>query len=88
MFDDPELEAVFARASPADTLAAVLTEARAVLAEVDSPLDAELWGSDILAAFHCSTTTGDEVPMPNTKRPGARPASVAPLIAIRPGPRV
>jgi hypothetical protein len=51
LFDDPELEAVFARASPADTLAAVLTEARMVLAEVDSPLDAELWGSDIVAAI-------------------------------------
>jgi hypothetical protein len=51
LFDDPDLEAVFARASPADTLAAVLTEARMVLAEVESPLDAELWGSDIVAAL-------------------------------------
>jgi hypothetical protein len=51
LFDDPDLEAVFARTSPADTLAAVLTEARMVLAEVDSPLDAELWGSDIVAAL-------------------------------------
>jgi len=51
LFDDPELEAVFARASPADTVAAVLTEARMVLAEIDSPLDAELWGSDIVAAL-------------------------------------
>src|ERR1700752_1402829 len=34
-FDDPDLDAVFARASPADTIAAVLTEARLVLAEVD-----------------------------------------------------
>jgi hypothetical protein len=51
LFDDPELEAVFARASPADTIAAVLTEARIVLAEVDTPLDAELWGSDIVAAL-------------------------------------
>jgi hypothetical protein len=49
--DDPELEAVFARSSPADTAAAVLTEARMVLAEIDSPLDAELWGSDIVAAL-------------------------------------
>ncbi len=48
---DSELEAVFARASPSDTLAAVLTEARMVLAEVDGPLDAELWGSDIVAAI-------------------------------------
>jgi hypothetical protein len=51
LFDDPELEAVFARSSPADTVAAVLTEARLVLAEIDSPLDAELWGSDIVAAL-------------------------------------
>jgi hypothetical protein len=49
--DDFELEAVFAEASPSDTLAAVLTEARMVLAEVDNPLDAELWGSDIVAAI-------------------------------------
>jgi hypothetical protein len=50
-FDDPELDAVFAKTSPADTIAAVLTEARLVLAEVDNPLDAELWASDILGAL-------------------------------------
>lgn len=50
-FDDPELDAVFARASPKDTIAAVLTEARLVLAEIRSPLDAELWASDIVAAL-------------------------------------
>jgi hypothetical protein len=61
LFDDPELEAVFARASPADTLAAVLTEARMVLAEVDSPLDAELWGSDILAALGNDPGQADEI---------------------------
>jgi hypothetical protein len=51
LFNDPDLGAVFARSSPADTLAAVLTEARLVLAEVENPLDAELWGSDIVAAL-------------------------------------
>lgn len=61
LFDDPELEAVFARASPADTLAAVLTEARLVLAEVDSPLDAELWGSDILAALGTNPGQPDQI---------------------------
>jgi len=49
--NDFELEAVFAEASPSDTLAAVLTEARMVLAEIDNALDAELWGSDIVAAI-------------------------------------
>jgi len=61
LFDDPELEAVFARSSPADTLAAVLTEARAVLTEIDSPLDAELWGSDILAALGSGAGQADEI---------------------------
>lgn len=50
-FDDSDLDAVFARTSPADAVAAVLTEARLVLSEVDSPLDAELWGSDIIGAL-------------------------------------
>ena len=58
-FDDPELGAVFARSSPADTVAAVLTEARMVLAEVRSPLDAELWGSDIVAALGAGGSGGD-----------------------------
>jgi len=58
--DDPELEAVFARSSPADALAAVLTEARMVLAEVRGPLDAELWGSDIVAALGSGGDRADD----------------------------
>jgi hypothetical protein len=60
-FDDPDLDAVFARASPADTIAAVLTEARLVLAEVDSPLDAELWGSDIVSALGSADGHADAI---------------------------
>jgi len=61
LFGDPELEAIFSRSTAADGLAAVLTEARAVLAEIDSPLDAELWGSDILAAFGSEPGQADEI---------------------------
>jgi hypothetical protein len=57
---DRELEAVFARSSPADALAAVLTEARLVLAEVRGPLDAELWGSDIVAALGSGGDQADD----------------------------
>ena len=39
----------------------MLTEARIVLAEVDSPLDAELWGSDILAALGADAGQADEI---------------------------
>jgi hypothetical protein len=51
MSRDLDLDAVFGGSSPAETFAAVLTEARMVLGEISSPLDAELWGSDILAAL-------------------------------------
>jgi hypothetical protein len=61
LFNDPDLGAVFARSSPADTLAAVLTEARLVLAEVENPLDAELWGSDIVAALSSGGDQADDL---------------------------
>jgi len=50
-FGDADLESVFGDASAADTCAAVLTEARIVLPDVTTALDAELWGSDIVAAL-------------------------------------
>ena len=49
--DDAELESVFGAASAAEVCAAVLTEARIVLPDVVTALDAELWGSDIVAAL-------------------------------------
>jgi hypothetical protein len=51
MSGDLDLDAVFGGSSPGEALAAVLTEARMVLGEFGNPLDAELWGSDILAAL-------------------------------------
>jgi hypothetical protein len=47
---DADLESVFGNASATDTCAAVLTEASIVLPDIATPLDAELWGSDIVAA--------------------------------------
>jgi hypothetical protein len=48
---DLDIDAVFRRGSPEDTFAAVLTEAKMVLGEINGPLEAERWGSDILAAL-------------------------------------
>jgi hypothetical protein len=50
-FGDADLETVFGNASAAGTCAAVLTEARIVLPDISTPLDAELWGSDIVGAL-------------------------------------
>jgi hypothetical protein len=54
--DDLDAEAIFGAAAPADAFAAVLVEARMVLADIVSPLHAELWGSDILAALGGTAT--------------------------------
>jgi hypothetical protein len=51
MSGELDLDAVFGGSSPSEAFAAVLTEARMVLGEFGGPLDAELWGSDILAAL-------------------------------------
>jgi hypothetical protein len=79
-FDDPDLDAVFARASPADTIAAVLTEARMVLGEVDHPLDAELWGSDIVSALGSGDDQADAI-AEAAERSGT-PEALAALLAL------
>jgi hypothetical protein len=57
-FDEPDLAALFARTSASDVTAAVLTEAHMVLADLASPLDAELWGSDVVAALGSDDLAG------------------------------
>ena len=49
--DDGDPVPVFGPVSVPDACVAVLTEAHAVLPDVRSPLDAELWASDIIAAL-------------------------------------
>jgi hypothetical protein len=60
-FDEAALELVFGPASPASVCAAVLTEAKIVLPEIVAPLDAELWGSDIVAALRSADVAAPEV---------------------------
>jgi hypothetical protein len=67
---DLDLDAVFGRSSPDDAFAAVLTEARMVLAEIASPLEAELWGSDILAALGGAQSTAAQATVPAAERSG------------------
>ena len=79
-FDDPDLDEVFAKTSPADTIAAVLTEARLVLAEVSSPLEAELWGSDIIGALGSGSGQADAIA--EAAERAATPEALAALCAL------
>jgi hypothetical protein len=76
---DLDADAIFGACAPADAFAAVLMEARVVLADIASPLHAELWGSDILAALGGSTAAADLVPAAEA---AGTPAALALLRAL------
>jgi hypothetical protein len=52
---EPDIASLFAPVAVADTFDGVLGEARDVLGQLDDPIDAELWGSDLLGALASST---------------------------------
>jgi hypothetical protein len=58
---DPDIAALFAPLRPAQASDIVLREAREVLAHVDNPVDAELWGSDMIGALSGDGTDGTDV---------------------------
>jgi hypothetical protein len=68
---EPDVASLFAPVAVEDTFAGVLTEARQVLGQLEDPVDAELWGSDLIGALASSaaglaslmdTLTGSLVP--------------------------
>jgi hypothetical protein len=56
--DDPDIDALFAPLPPAAAFGVVLSEAQEVLPKVHEPIDAELWGSDMIGAL--GSSVGDE----------------------------
>lgn len=48
---EPDIAALFAPLAPAKASSVVLSEAQQVLAHVRQPVDAELWGSDMIGAL-------------------------------------
>ena len=51
---DPDVARIFAPVAVEDTFAGVLTEATSILGQLDDPVDAELWGSDLIGALASS----------------------------------
>lgn len=49
--DEPDVAGLFAPVAAVDAVTGVLDEARAALSHLDDPVDAELWGSDIIGAL-------------------------------------
>jgi hypothetical protein len=77
---EPDVARLFAPVAVEETFAGVLTEARQVLGQLDDPVDAELWGSDLIGALASSaagqaslmgTLTGSLVPAAEAATPEA-----------------
>ena len=57
---EPDIAELFAPLKPANASSVVLSEARQVLAHVRQPIDAELWGSDMIGALSGHGGGGDD----------------------------
>ena len=82
---------IFAPVAVEDTFAGVLTEAAGVLGQLNDPVDAELWGSDLIGALAASAAgqaslmdalTGSLVPAAET---AATPGIPRPAAGLRGG---
>src|SRR5215469_11984977 len=57
--EDPDIEELFAPIDPSKALGVVLSEAHDVLSQIHRPVDAELWGSDMLGALSAAASESD-----------------------------
>jgi hypothetical protein len=60
---EPDIAEIFAPLAPARASAVVLSEARQVLPHIRQPIDAELWGSDMIGALGRHAPGGDRAEM-------------------------
>jgi hypothetical protein len=58
---DPDIARLFAPVAVEETFAGVLSEAAGLLGQIDDPVDAELWGSDLIGALAASAAGQDSL---------------------------
>jgi hypothetical protein len=81
---EPDIASLFAPVAVEETYAGVLAEARQVLGLLDDPVDAELWGSDLIGAL-ASSAAGQASLMETLTRslvPAAEAASSPEALAL------
>jgi len=72
---EPDVARLFAPVAVEDTFAGVLTEAGQVLGGLDDPVDAELWGSDLIGAL--ASSAAGQASLTNTLAGSLVPAAEA-----------
>ena len=81
---EPDVARLFAPVAVEDTFAGVLTEATSILGQIDDPVDAELWGSDLIGALAASAAGPDSLmdAMAGSLVPAAETASTPESLAL------
>lgn len=82
--EEPDIEALFAPLEPSKAFGVMLREARDVLANVRTPIDAELWGSDMIGTFSRAGGDGTDVmeELASTLVPAAEQDSTPEALAL------
>jgi hypothetical protein len=80
--DDPDIDALFAPLEPTKVFAVVLSEAHKVLAHVREPIEAELWGSDMLGALTASDSDTDMAALTTSLVPAAEESGTPEALAL------
>jgi hypothetical protein len=82
--DEPDVAGLFAPVDITDAVQGVLEEARAALGHLDDPVDAELWGSDVIGAMSSAGESAATSALASTLVPAAeRNASPQALAMLR-----
>ena len=81
---EPDVASLFAPVAVEETFDGVLIEARQVLGYLDDPVDAELWGSDLIGALASSAAGQDSLmnTLTGTLVPAAEAASTPEALAL------
>jgi hypothetical protein len=81
---EPDVAALFAPVAVEETFGGVLTEARQILGQLDDPVDAELWGSDLIGALAASAASSSALMDTLTKSlvPAAETAASPEALAL------
>jgi len=82
--EEPDMAGLFAPIDVEGAVLGVLTEAQAALGHLDDPVDAELWGSDVIGALIAAASDEDQAmaALAGTLVPAAELASTPEALAM------
>jgi len=80
--DDPDIAELFAPLEPTKVFSVVLSEAHKVLSHVREPIEAELWGSDMLGALSAPDSDATMTALTTSLVPAAEESATPEALAL------